>query len=100
MDRDKLIKSIKIGDIILAKSFAGPNVSIRVTKTIFKNKDESGASGCFGIMINPEDIKKLISKGVPYKDYKDEEVWVFDFEIIKKERRKNTNGGRRRIVRN
>ena len=99
MDKDKLIKSIKIGDIILVNSFAGPKVSIKVTKIVFKKKDEWGANGCFGVIVNPEDVKKLISKGVPYKDYNNEEVWVFDFEIIKKVRLKNSTGGRRRIVR-
>ena len=43
----------------------------------------------FGIgllLLDPEDVAKLIKGGVPYKKGEKPKVWLFDFHIVKKER--------------
>ena len=108
MNKRKSVKNIKPGNILLVESFAGPRVHVKVTKEFFKKKDEWGADGWDGILIYESDIKALITAGVPYETNKDHEVWVFNFQIIKKIKNiketlekedKVIKKGRRRIVR-
>ena len=104
MDKTKILKNLNPGYILLVNSFAGPKVYVKVTRVIFKEKEAWGADGCEGVLIYEEDVKSLISSGVPYKDLKNQNVWVFDFQIIKKIRKKKIDNlkskkGRRRIVR-
>jgi|TARA_R110001583_G_scaffold43355_7_gene137938 hypothetical protein len=108
MNKRKPVKNIKPGDILLVESFAGPRVHVKVTKEFLKKKDEWGADGWDGILIYDSDIKALIVAGVPYDSNINQEVWVFNFQIIKKcKNKKDTTGkendtvkkGRRRIIR-
>lgn len=108
MNKRKSVKNIKPGDIVLVKSFAGPQVHVKVVKEFLKKADGWGADGWDGILVNEYDIKALVAAGVPYKAGEDQEVWVFNFQIIKKIKNKKNplkkedkpiKKGRRRIVR-
>ena len=83
----------KKGDIVLVKSFAGPNVYVKLLKRVEKPKDYWGADGWEAFLIDEEDVQKLRERGVPYPKKGKREVWVFDEDIIKKKstkkRRKN-----------
>lgn len=71
-------------DIVLVKSFAGPDVKVRLVQRFVPKKNEWGASGWDAVLVYKSDVLKLIKKGVPYKKDTKPKVWVFDWEIIKK----------------
>ena len=73
----------KTGDVVLVKSFAGPNVRVRLDKRHANFGDGWGAEGWDATIIYKKDIDKLRQNGVPYKKSGKPNVWVFDFEIIK-----------------
>ena len=76
----------KVGDIILVKSFAGPEVHVRLKKRTTSIKGW-GADGWHATIIYKKDIDALRKKGVPYKKNEKPIVFVFDWEIIKKKHR-------------
>ena len=75
----------KVGEIVLAESFAGPKVSVRLEKRIQKPTDFWGADGWDAQVIYRKDVDSLRKHGVPYKKRAKPMVWVFDWQIIKKE---------------
>ena len=83
----------KKDDIVLVKSFAGPEVFVKLIKHIDKPKDYWGADGWEAMLLNDTEAEKLRKAGVPYPNKGKREVWVFDEDIIKrkstKKRRKN-----------
>jgi len=83
----------KKGDIVLVRSFAGPEVYVKLLNRLTKPKDYWGADGWEALLINEKDVQKLRERGVPYPKKGNREVWVFDEDIIKrkiiKKRRKN-----------
>jgi len=94
---------LKKGDIVWAKSFAlGDKDLVRVK---LLNRGERvhgwGADGWEGLLLDPEDVAKLIKGGVPYKKGEKPKVWLFDFHIVKKERQtkrsKNCKPRRKKI---
>jgi hypothetical protein len=74
----------KINDIVFVKSFAGPNVFVRLKKRTLKQKNIWSADGWEANIIYKKDINQLIKSGVPYKRGKQPRVFVFDWQIIKK----------------
>jgi hypothetical protein len=70
----------------LVKSFAGPNVCVRLLKRyiVKQSQHKLGVDGWEAQITNQKEIEKLRKKGVPYKRGEKPKVWVFDFEIIKK----------------
>jgi hypothetical protein len=73
-------------DRVLVKSFAGPNVCVRLLKRyiVKQSQHKLGVDGWEAQITNQKEIEKLRKKGVPYKRGEKPKVWVFDFEIIKK----------------
>jgi hypothetical protein len=70
----------------LVKSFAGPNVCVRLLKRyiVKQSQHKLGVDGWEAQITNQKEIEKLRKKGVPYKRGERPKVWVFDWEIIKK----------------
>ncbi len=85
----------KTGDIVLVKSFAGPNVRARLVQRWEKPKHGWGAAGWDATIIYKKDVDKLRQNGVPYKSGQKPLVWVFDHEVIKLVRRKSARSKRR-----
>ena len=73
-------------DRVLVKSFAGPNVCVRLLKRYIAKQSQHklGVDGWEAQITNQKEIEKLRKKGVPYKKGEKPNIWVFDFEIIKK----------------
>ena len=73
-------------DRVLVKSFAGPNVCVRLLKRYIAKQSQHklGVDGWEAQITNQKEVEKLRKKGVPYKRGERPKVWVFDFEIIKK----------------
>ena len=73
-------------DIVLVKSFAGPNVCVVLKRRylVSKSKHKLGVDGWEAQITNQKEVDKLRKKGVPYKKGEKPNVWVFDWEIIKK----------------
>ena len=73
-------------DKVLVKSFAGPNVWVRLTKRYIVNETEHklGVDGWEAQITQQKEVEKLRKRGVPYKKGEKPKVWVFDWEIIKK----------------
>ena len=79
----KLLRwSMKVGDIVLVESFAGPRVHVQLQKRIVKQKNGWGANGWDGTVIYKDDVEKLIAAGVPHKKEIQPVVFVFDNDII------------------
>jgi len=74
----------KKNDVVLVKSFAGPNVKVRLLKRVVPEKNQWGATGWEATIIYKKDVEKLIKHGVPYAKNSKPEVWVFDWQIIGK----------------
>ena len=73
-------------DKVLVKSFAGPNVWVRLTKRYIVNETEHklGVDGWEEQITQQKEVEKLRKRGVPYKKGEKPKVWVFDWQIIKK----------------
>ena len=73
-------------DRVLVKSFAGPNVCVRLLKRYIAKQSQHklGVDGWEAQITNQKEVEKLRKKGVPYKKGEKPKVWVFDWEIIKK----------------
>jgi len=73
-------------DRVLVKSFAGPNVCVRLLKRYIAKQSQHklGVDGWEAQITNQKEVEKLRKKGVPYKRGEKPKVWVFDWEIIKK----------------
>ena len=73
-------------DKVLVKSFAGPNVCVVLRRRylVSKSKLKLGVDGWEAQITNQREVEKLRKKGVPYKKGEKPNIWVFDFEIIKK----------------
>ena len=73
-------------DRVLVKSFAGPNVCVRLLKRYIAKQSQHklGVDGWEAQITNQKEVEKLQKKGVPYKRGEKPKVWVFDWEIIKK----------------
>ena len=82
----KLKKKYTKNDRVLVKSFAGPNVCVRLLKRYIAKQSQHklGVDGWEAQITNQKEVEKLRKKGVPYKRGEKPKVWVFDFEIIKK----------------
>ena len=74
------------GDRILVKSFAGPDVCVRLLERYIVSETEHklGVDGWNAEIISQKEVDKLRSSGVPYKKGEKPKVWVFDWQIIKK----------------
>ena len=94
---------LKKGDVVLAKSFALSNKNLVKVKLLKRGEKVHGwgADGWDGVLIDPGDVAKLIQHGVPYKKGNLPEVWVFDFNIVKKIKQttktKNCKSKRRKL---
>lgn len=73
-------------DRVLVKSFAGPNVCVILKKRYIAAQSELklGVDGWEAQISNQREVDKLRKRGVPYKKGERPNVWVFDWEIIKK----------------
>ena len=73
------------GDQVLVKSFAGPDVRVRLIKRYIASKSELklGVDGWEAQMTNQREVEKLRKHGVPYDKGEKPKVWVFDWEILK-----------------
>ena len=73
-------------DRVLVKSFAGPNVWVVLRRRylVSKSKLKLGVDGWEAQITNQREVEKLRKKGVPYKKGEKPNIWVFDWEIIKK----------------
>ena len=82
----KLKKKYTKNDKVLVKSFAGPNVCVRLLKRYIAKQSQHklGVDGWEAQITNQKEVEKLRKKGVPYKKGEKPKVWVFDWEIIKK----------------
>jgi hypothetical protein len=69
-------RRLKSGDVVLANSFCGIKVKIKLTRRCKDN------SGWWGTVFSKSDVQKLKNMSVPI-DLGDE-TYVFDFHIIKK----------------
>lgn len=76
--------SYKKDDLVLVRSFAGPDVKVRLLRRFVPKKNEWGAPGWDAVITHKKCVEKLISRGVPYKKDEKPTVWVFDWKIIKK----------------
>ena len=73
-------------DRVLVKSFAGPKVCVVLRRRylVSKTKHKLGVDGWEAQITNQKEVEKLRKKGVPYKKGEKPNIWVFDYEIIKK----------------
>ena len=73
-------------DRVLVKSFAGPNVCVRLLKRYIAKQSQHklGVDGWEAQITNQKEVEKLRKRGVPYKKGEKPNVWVFDWEIIKR----------------
>jgi hypothetical protein len=73
-------------DRVLVKSFAGPDVHVVLKKryTVSESEHKLGTDGWYAVIVSSKEVEKLRKCGVPYKKGERPEVWVFDWEIIKK----------------
>jgi hypothetical protein len=73
-------------DNVLVKSFAGPDVCVRLLKRYIASKSslKLGENGWDAQVVNQKEVDILRKKGVPYKKGEKPKVWVFDWQIIKK----------------
>ena len=73
-------------DRVLVKSFAGPRICVILKRRYLVSKSEHklGVDGWEAQITNQREVEKLRKKGVPYKKGEKPNIWVFDFEIIKK----------------
>ena len=78
----------KAGDIVLVESFAGPKVRVRLKERILKPKDFWGADGWNAQIIYKKDVDVLRQNGVPYKKGDKPLVFVFDWQLIKKQHKR------------
>ena len=81
-------ESLKPGDIVLVESFAGPKVHVKLLKRVFKSKTGWGTDGWEAQLIYQNEIEQLRKSGVPYKKNSKPIVWVFDYHIISKKRKR------------
>ena len=74
------------GNKVLVKSFAGPDICVRLVRRYIASRSEQkiGVDGWDAQITNQKEVEKLRKKGVPYKKGEKPMVWVFDHEIIKK----------------
>ena len=77
----------KVGDVVLVESHAGPKVRVRLKKRILKPKNFWGADGWDAQIIYKKDVDALRQSGVPYKKDEKPIVFVFDWQLIKKQRK-------------
>jgi len=76
--------SYEKNDIVLVRSFAGPDVKVKLIKRVVPKKNQWGALGWEATIVYKKDVEKLIKCGVPYAKNSKPEVWVFDWQIIEK----------------
>jgi len=79
-------KEYKINDRVLVESFAGPEVCVILKKRYIANQSEHkiGVDGWYALIANENEVNKLRNNGVPYRKGEKPEVWIFDWQIIKK----------------
>jgi hypothetical protein len=79
---------LKKGDIVWAESFALSDRDLVKVKLLKRGETVHGwgADGWEGMLIDSDDVIKLIKGGVPYKKEEKPKVWLFDFHIVKKAR--------------
>tara|TARA_B100000085_G_scaffold281425_2_gene307987 strand:- start:3430 stop:3588 length:159 start_codon:yes stop_codon:yes gene_type:complete len=51
---------------------------------VSKSKHKLGVDGWEAQITNQKEVEKLRKKGVPYKKGEKPNIWVFDWEIIRK----------------
>ena len=73
-------------DKVLVKSFAGPDIRVKLIYRYIasKSKQKIGVDGWDAIIEESREVDKLRAHGVPYKKGQKPKVWVFDHHIIKK----------------
>ena len=73
-------------DRVLVKSYAGPDVCVVLRKRylVDKSAHKLGVDGWDAQITNLKEVEKLRKRGVPYKKGEKPNVWVFDWQIIKK----------------
>ena len=71
---------------VLVKSYAGPNVCVVLKKRyiVSESVHKLGVDGWEAQITSQKEVEKLRKRGVPYKKGEKPNVWVFDWEIIKK----------------
>ena len=76
----------KVNDTVLVKSYAGPNIRVILKKRYVasQSKHKLGVDGWEAHITLKSEVEKLRRHGVPYKKGDKPEVWVFDWQIIKK----------------
>ena len=74
------------GNKVLVKSFAGPDICVRLVRRYIVSRSEQkiGVDGWDAVIEDSTEVDKLRSRGVPYKKGQKPKVWVFDHHIIKK----------------
>lgn len=70
-------RKLKVGQTILADSFA----NVKVKKRLTRRGDSD--SGWWGVLIDEEDANALKEMGVPWIEPEIEETFTFDFHIVK-----------------
>jgi hypothetical protein len=70
-------KNLKVGQVILADSFANVRIKKRLTR-----RDDADL-GWWGVLIDEADAAALVGGGVPYIEPEKEETFTFDFHIVK-----------------
>jgi len=73
-------------DKVLVKSYAGPNVCVVLKKRyiVSESVHKLGVDGWEAQITSQKEVEKLRKHGVPYKKGEKPNVWVFDWQIIKK----------------
>ena len=73
-------------DRVLVKSFAGPDICVRLVRRYIVSRSEQkiGVDGWDAVIEDSTEVDKLRSRGVPYKKGQKPKVWVFDHHIIKR----------------
>jgi len=82
----KYKKSYHKNDKVLVKSYAGPDVCVKLLKRYIVNKSKSklGVDGWDAQIFLIKDVEKLRKHGVPYNRNEKPIVFVADWQIIKK----------------
>jgi len=71
---------------VIVKSFGGPEVCVTLKQRHIVNQTELklGVDGWEAQITMQKEVDKLRKAGVPYSKGEKPEVWVFDWQIIKK----------------
>jgi|TARA_Y100001963_G_C6591118_1_gene357994 hypothetical protein len=77
-------------DKVWVRSFAGPDVWVILKERYIPSETEHklGVEGWNAQLICSKEVNKLRKRGVPYRKGEKPMVWVFDWQILRRKRKR------------